>query len=40
MSTVAKPDNEITDTLKAPTLDDKIALLKKRAESKVSLEML
>ena len=37
MPTVAKPD-EITDTLKAPTLNDKTALIKKMAESKVSLD--
>ena len=37
MPTVAKPD-EITDALKAPTLNDKTALIEKMAESKVSLD--
>ena len=37
MPTVAKSD-EITDKLKAPTLNDKTALIKKMAESKVSLD--
>ena len=37
MPTVAKPD-EIADALNTPTLDDKTTLIKKMAESKVSLD--
>ena len=37
MPTVAKPD-EVTDALNAPTLDYKMALVNKMAESKVSLD--